>query len=44
MKGVWDDYELPVAEEIHLTTLSLPVSFYHSEEAIDCTRYECILK
>ena len=27
MKGIWDQYELPIAEEIHNTTLSLPISY-----------------
>lgn len=34
MKGIWDNYELPNAEEIHQTTLSLPISFYHTEEDV----------
>lgn len=34
MKGIWDDYELPLSAEIHQTTLSLPVSFFHSEKDI----------
>lgn len=34
MKGIIDDQETPIAEEIHQTTLSLPISFYHSEDDI----------
>jgi dTDP-4-amino-4,6-dideoxygalactose transaminase len=35
MQGVFEKTEeTPLAEEIHNTTLSLPVSFYHSEEEI----------
>jgi dTDP-4-amino-4,6-dideoxygalactose transaminase len=34
MKGTWDDYELPLAAEIHRTTLSLPVSYFHTEKDI----------
>lgn len=34
MKGLLDDYCYPVADEIHGTTLSLPVSFCHREEDV----------
>lgn len=34
MKGIIDDQYTPIAEEIHNTTLSLPISFYHSEDDI----------
>lgn len=34
MKGILDNQESPIAEEIHNTTLSLPISFYHSEADI----------
>lgn len=34
MKGILDGIETPIAEEIHQTTLSLPVSYYHSKEDI----------
>jgi dTDP-4-amino-4,6-dideoxygalactose transaminase len=34
MKGIIDDQQTPVAEEIHRTTLSLPVSYFHSEQDI----------
>ena len=35
MKGILDTYETPVAQEIHETTLSLPISFFHSKEDIN---------
>jgi dTDP-4-amino-4,6-dideoxygalactose transaminase len=31
MKGIIDHQRTPIAEEIHNTTLSLPISYYHSE-------------
>lgn len=34
MKGIIDHYHTPIAEEIHQTTLSLPISFFHTEEDI----------
>lgn len=34
MKGVWDEYALPIADEIHRTTLSLPISYFHTEKDI----------
>ncbi len=34
MKGILDNTDTPVAEEIHQTTLSLPISYYHSEQDI----------
>ena len=34
MRGILDDQNLPVSEEIHNTTLSLPISYSHSEEDI----------
>jgi dTDP-4-amino-4,6-dideoxygalactose transaminase len=34
MQGKFDDYELPLADEIHRTTLSLPISFCHTEKDI----------
>ena len=34
MKGIIDDVQTPIAEEIHQTILSLPISFYHTEEDI----------
>lgn len=34
MKGILDKIETPISKEIHNTTLSLPISFGHSEEDI----------
>jgi dTDP-4-amino-4,6-dideoxygalactose transaminase len=34
MAGILDEQEAPVADEIHATTLSLPISFCHSEAEI----------
>lgn len=34
MKGVFALNDYPISEEIHATTLSLPISFYHSESDI----------
>jgi len=34
MIGIIDDQTTPIAEKIHQTTLSLPISFYHTEEDI----------
>lgn len=34
MKGILSDQYTPIAEEIHNTTLSLPISYFHSEEDI----------
>jgi len=34
MKGILDGENTPIAEEIHQTTLSLPISFYHHEDDI----------
>jgi dTDP-4-amino-4,6-dideoxygalactose transaminase len=34
MQGIFKNTETPVAETIHQTTLSLPVSYYHTEEDI----------
>jgi dTDP-4-amino-4,6-dideoxygalactose transaminase len=34
MKGILDGHETPLAQEIHETTLSLPISFCHSESDI----------
>lgn len=34
MKGIIDHFETPIAEEIHQTTLSLPISFFHTEKNI----------
>lgn len=34
MKGILDKGEFPISEEIHRTTLSLPISFGHAKEQI----------
>jgi dTDP-4-amino-4,6-dideoxygalactose transaminase len=34
MIGILDTQDTPIAEEIHQTTLSLPISFYHTEQDI----------
>jgi dTDP-4-amino-4,6-dideoxygalactose transaminase len=34
MKGIISDQFTPIAEEIHATTLSLPISYFHTEEDI----------
>jgi dTDP-4-amino-4,6-dideoxygalactose transaminase len=34
MKGFLDKFETPIAEEIHQTTLSLPISYFHTEQDI----------
>ena len=34
MIGILDDQQTPIAEEIHTTTLSLPISYFHSEENV----------
>lgn len=35
MKGILDDQPTPIAEEIHQTTLSLPISFFHTKLEIE---------
>ncbi|HJS53991.1 MAG TPA: DegT/DnrJ/EryC1/StrS family aminotransferase [Chitinophagaceae bacterium] len=35
MEGILDDIPTPIAEEIHQTTLSLPISFFHTETDIE---------
>ena len=35
MKGILDCFETPIAEEIHNTTLSLPISYFHTEQDIE---------
>lgn len=35
MKGILDHIETPIADEIHRTTLSLPISFFHSTYDIE---------
>lgn len=34
MTGILDKYETPVAQEIHQTTLSLPISYFHTKSDI----------
>ena len=34
MIGILDNQESPIAEEIHQTTLSLPISYFHTEQEI----------
>jgi dTDP-4-amino-4,6-dideoxygalactose transaminase len=34
MIGILDTQETPIAEEIHQTTLSLPISYFHTEDDI----------
>ena len=34
MKGILDEHEYPISDEIHKTTLSLPISYFHSEKDI----------
>jgi len=35
MHGILDSYATPVAEEIHRTTLSLPISYFHTKNDIE---------
>jgi len=35
MKGILDNQTTPIAEEIHRTTLSLPISYFHTEQDIE---------
>lgn len=34
MNGIIDHYNCPISEEIHSTTLSLPIAYFHTEEDI----------
>ena len=34
MSGILDKEATPISEEIHSTTLSLPISYYHTEEDV----------
>jgi dTDP-4-amino-4,6-dideoxygalactose transaminase len=34
MKGILDNQSYPISEEIHATTLSLPISYFHTENDI----------
>jgi dTDP-4-amino-4,6-dideoxygalactose transaminase len=35
MRGILDGQSSPIAEEIHATTLSLPISYFHTEKEIE---------
>lgn len=35
LKGKLDKTDFPISEEIHATTLSLPISFYHTEQDVN---------
>ena len=35
LKGILDHVQTPVSEEIHQTTLSLPISYFHSKSEIE---------
>jgi dTDP-4-amino-4,6-dideoxygalactose transaminase len=35
MAGILDDQSYPISEEIHRTTLSLPISYFHTESDIE---------
>ncbi|HMH31783.1 MAG TPA: DegT/DnrJ/EryC1/StrS family aminotransferase [Puia sp.] len=35
MRGIIDDQETPIAEAIHQTTLSLPISFFHNQDDVE---------
>ncbi|HZY83004.1 MAG TPA: DegT/DnrJ/EryC1/StrS family aminotransferase [Cyclobacteriaceae bacterium] len=35
MKGILDNTSYPISEEIHATTLSLPISYFHTESDIE---------
>jgi dTDP-4-amino-4,6-dideoxygalactose transaminase len=34
MLGILDKQQTPIAEEIHQTTLSLPISYFHTKDTI----------
>jgi dTDP-4-amino-4,6-dideoxygalactose transaminase len=34
IKGVFGNEQFPISEEIHQTTLSLPISYFHTESEI----------
>lgn len=34
LNGLLDNYDFPISEEIHRTTLSLPISYFHTEEDV----------
>lgn len=35
LNGLLDNYDFPISEEIHRTTLSLPISYFHTEEDVN---------
>lgn len=35
LSGVLDKYDFPISEEIHRTTLSLPISYFHTESDVN---------
>ncbi|HRP60790.1 MAG TPA: DegT/DnrJ/EryC1/StrS family aminotransferase, partial [Vicingus sp.] len=35
LQGLLDQYEFPISEEVHRTTLSLPISYFHTEENVN---------
>ena len=35
MRGILDKEQTPIAEEIHNTTLSLPISYFHTEHDVN---------
>lgn len=35
MKGILDNQSYPISEEIHSTTLSLPISYFHTESDVE---------
>jgi len=35
MKGILDQQSTPIAEEIHQTTLSLPISYFHTTDSVE---------
>lgn len=35
LKGMLDKYEFPISEKIHQTTLSLPISYFHTETDVN---------
>jgi dTDP-4-amino-4,6-dideoxygalactose transaminase len=34
LKGILSEYDFPISEEIHATTLSLPISYFHTEQQV----------
>ncbi|MCK6649374.1 MAG: DegT/DnrJ/EryC1/StrS family aminotransferase, partial [Bacteroidia bacterium] len=35
LQGMLDKYDFPISEEIHRTTLSLPISFFHTADDVN---------